>query len=92
MIKMSEKKLRKRIKIREHYMQVRQRSTRKGKKGTIRGKWESEQRGKRRTYRCKLPIFRRLKMMICENKKAGKSCLKVGNHGKRCQKLEISYT
>jgi len=33
------KKTRKRIKINGKYMQVRQRSTSKGKKGTIMGKW-----------------------------------------------------
>ena len=37
---MPKKKSRKRIKIGGHYMQVRQRSTKKGKKGTIMGKWK----------------------------------------------------
>ena len=37
---MSKKKPRKRIKIRGHYYQVRQRSTKKGRKGTIMGKWK----------------------------------------------------
>jgi len=40
MIEMSKKKPRKRIKIKGRYMQVRQRSTKKGKKGTIMGKWK----------------------------------------------------
>ncbi len=34
------KKPRKRTKVKGHYMQVRQRSTKKGKKGTIAGKWK----------------------------------------------------
>jgi hypothetical protein len=33
---------RKRIKVKGHYMEVRQRSTSKGKKGTIKGKWKPE--------------------------------------------------
>jgi len=33
---------RKRVKIKGKYMQVRQRSTGKGKKGTIMGKWKPE--------------------------------------------------
>ena len=37
---MSKKKPRKRIKVKGHYMQVRQRSTEKGNKGTIMGKWK----------------------------------------------------
>jgi len=41
---MSKKKPRKRIKIKGHYMQVRQRSTKKGKKGTIMGKWKPEKK------------------------------------------------
>jgi len=36
----SKKKARKRIKVKGHYMQVRQRSTKRGKKGTIMGKWK----------------------------------------------------
>ena len=40
MVHMPKKKPRKRIKIKGHYMQVRQRSTKKGKKGTIMGKWK----------------------------------------------------
>ncbi len=88
---MSKEKPRKRIKIKGHYMQVRQRSTKKGKKGTIRARWKSEKKGKRRVYRCKLPIFRRLQMMICGNKKAGSHCLRAGDRGNRCPKLEMSY-
>jgi len=37
---MSRKKPRKRVKIKGRYMQVRQRSTKKGEKGTIMGKWK----------------------------------------------------
>ena len=37
---MSKKKPRKRINIKGYYMQVRQRSSKKGKKGTIMGKWK----------------------------------------------------
>jgi hypothetical protein len=37
---MSKKKTRKRIKVKGHYLRVRQRSTKKGKKGTIMGKWK----------------------------------------------------
>ena len=44
MIKMSKKKPRKRIEIKGKYMQVRQRSTKKGKKGTIMGKWKPEKK------------------------------------------------
>jgi hypothetical protein len=40
MIGMAKQKSRKRIKINGHYMQVRQRSTKKGRKGTILGKWK----------------------------------------------------
>ena len=35
-------KPRKRIKINGHYYKVRQRSTKKGRKGTILGKWSSK--------------------------------------------------
>jgi hypothetical protein len=41
---MSKKKPRKRIKIKGHYMRVRQRSTKKGKKGTMMGKWKPEKK------------------------------------------------
>jgi len=41
---MSKKKSRKRIEIKGHYMQVRQRSTKKGKKGTLMGKWKPEKK------------------------------------------------
>lgn len=40
MVKMPKKKPRKRTKVKGHYMQVRQRSTKKGRKGTIMGKWK----------------------------------------------------
>ena len=43
---MPKEKPRKRVKIKGHYMQVRQRSTKKGKKGTIIAKWKSEKKGK----------------------------------------------
>ncbi len=43
---MSSNKPRKRIKIKGHYMQVRQRSTKKGKKGTIMRKWSPEKEKK----------------------------------------------
>jgi hypothetical protein len=87
MVEMSEEKHRKRIKIKGHYMQVRQRSTQKGKKGTILGKWKSEKRGKRRVYRCKLTISRRLQR-FCRHRKAGSYCLEGGNS---CPQLVISY-
>ena len=45
---MSKKKPRKRTEIKGHYMQVRQRSTRKGKKGTVMGKWKPEQKATRK--------------------------------------------
>jgi hypothetical protein len=41
---MSKKKPRKRIEIKGHYMEVRQRSTKKGKKGTLMGKWKPEKK------------------------------------------------
>jgi hypothetical protein len=37
---MTKKKPRKRIKVRGKYVRVRQRSTKKGRKGTIIGKWK----------------------------------------------------
>ncbi len=40
----SKKKPRKRTKVKGHYMQVRQRSTKKGKKGTIAGKWKPKKK------------------------------------------------
>jgi len=39
-VEMQSKKPRRRTKIKGKYMQVRQRSTKKGKKGTIMGKWK----------------------------------------------------
>ena len=87
MIEMPKEKPRKRTKIKGHYMQVRQRSTRKGKKGTILGKWKSEKKGKRRVYRCKLTISGRLQR-FCEHRKAGSNCLKDGHN---CPQLVISY-
>jgi hypothetical protein len=87
MIEMSKERPRKRTKIKGHYMQVRQRSTRKGKKGTILGKWESEKKGKRLTYRCKLTMSKRLQE-FCGHKKAGFHCLKGGDN---CPQLIISY-
>jgi hypothetical protein len=88
---MSKEKPRKRIKIKGHYMQVRQRSTKKGKKGTMMAKWKSEKREKKRVYRCKLPLISRLQMMTCGHKKAGSHCLKAGDRGNKCQKLKIAY-
>jgi hypothetical protein len=40
---MPKKTHRKRIKIKGHYYRIRQRSTSKGKKGTIMGKWRNKQ-------------------------------------------------
>ena len=40
LIQMVKKPPRKRVKIKSHYYRVRQRSTKKGKKGTIMGKWK----------------------------------------------------
>jgi hypothetical protein len=40
-------KPRKRIKIKGRYYRVRQRSTKKGKKGTIMGKWKPDKKKKR---------------------------------------------
>ena len=90
MIQMSKEKPRKRIRIKGHYIQVRQRSTGKGKKGTIVGKWKSEKRGKRRTYRCRLSMSSRLQR-FCGNEKAGSHCLNGGDRGDRCPQLVISY-
>ena len=78
------------IKIKGHYMQVRQRSTEKGKKGTIISKWKSNRRGKKRVYRCKLTISDRWKR-LCGYDKAGSYCLKGGDWGDRCPQLVISY-
>jgi len=87
---MSEREPRKRIKVKGRYMQVRQRSTRNRKKGTIMGKWKSDRRGKKRVYRCKLPMHERLQR-FCGYKKAGWYCLKGGDWRERCQVLVISY-
>ena len=87
---MSKEKPRKRIKIKGHYMQVRQRSTKKGKKGTIMDRWKSEKRGKKQVYRCKLTISSRLQR-FCGHKKAGSHCLNGGDRGDRCPQLFISY-
>jgi len=87
---MSKEKPRKRIKIKGHYMQVRQRSTEKGKKGTIMAKWKSEKRGKKRVYRCKLSIGSRLQR-FCGHKKAGAHCLEGGDRVARCPQLVIMY-
>jgi len=87
MIEMSKEKPRKRTKIKGHYMQVRQRSTKKGKRGTILGKWESEKKGKRRTYRCRLTMSERVQR-FCRYQKAGFHCLKDGDN---CPQLVVSY-
>lgn len=44
----AKKKPRKRIEIKGKYMQVRQRSTKKGKKRTIMGKWELQKKTTRK--------------------------------------------
>ena len=87
---MSKEKPRKRIKVKGHYMQVRQRSTKKGKKGTIMAKWKSDKRGKKRAYMCKLSISSRLQR-FCGHEKAGSHCLTGGDRGDRCPQLVISY-
>jgi hypothetical protein len=87
---MPKEKPRKRIKIKGHYMQVRQRSTEKGTKGTIMAKWKSDKRGKKRAYRCKLSIGSRLQR-FCGHSKAGSHCLKGGDRGDRCPQLVIAY-
>lgn len=87
---MSKEKSRKRIKIKGLYMQVRQRSTKRGKKGTLMGKWKSEKRGKKRLYRCKLPTSSRLQR-FCGYLKAGSHCLENGDRGDRCSQLVTSY-
>ena len=43
---MSKNKPRRRIKIKGKYMRVRQRSTKKGRKGTILGKWKPKRKNK----------------------------------------------
>jgi hypothetical protein len=50
---MPEKKPRKRIKVRGKYMRVRQRSTKKGGKGTMMGKWKPEKTASRTRERRK---------------------------------------
>jgi len=47
-IEMSKKKPRKRIKVKGKYLKVRQRSTKKGKKGTIVGKWKPKKEKSKR--------------------------------------------
>jgi len=44
LMQMPRKKSRKRIKAKGKYYRVRQRSTKKGKKGTILGKWKPEKK------------------------------------------------
>ncbi|MDH4221692.1 MAG: hypothetical protein OEY39_03080 [Candidatus Bathyarchaeota archaeon] len=87
---MSKEKPRKRTKIKGHYMQVRQRSTEKGKKGTIMAKWKSDKSGKKRIYRCKLPISSRLQR-FCGHKKAGSHCLEGGDRRNICPQLVTAY-
>ena len=48
-----------------------------------------KKRGKRRLYRCKLPV--RSRFMFCGYNKAGAHCLKASVWGDRCSKLVISY-
>ena len=70
-------------------MQVRQRSTKKGKKGTILGKWASGKR-KKRVYRCAIKSNNK-ERKNCGHKKAGKYCLYKDNGRERCSRLFISY-
>lgn len=84
------KNTRKRVKIKGHYMQVRQRSTVKGKKGTILGKWTSAERGKRRAYKCAVGTSSKIRES-CGLKKAGKRCLREGKGNKKCAQLLVSY-
>jgi len=86
---MSKTRPRKRIKIKGHYMRVRQRTTDKGKKGTIMGRWKSNKTRKRK-YRCKLGLNDKSRV-LCGFKKAGSHCLRRGSLGKRCPQLVISY-
>ena len=80
---------RKRVRIKGHYMQVRQRSTRKGKKGTIYGKWASN-KGKKRIYKCNIRATT-VKAKNCGYKKAGKYCLFRDKEREKCARLVISY-
>jgi hypothetical protein len=80
---------RKRVKIQGHYMRVRQRSTKKGKKGTILSKWASS-KGKKRVYRCAVAT-NSTDRKNCGHKKAGKYCLYENTGKKKCSRLIISY-
>jgi len=82
-------KPRKRINIKGHYMQVRQRSTVKGNKGTILKKWQPIT-GKRRKYHCDLPRENRLPG-FCNHKRAGYYCLKYVDSRYACPHLTLSY-
>jgi len=84
------KNSRKRTKIKGHYMQVRQRSSQKGKKGTILGKWMSDKKGKKRAYRCTIGINSKIRKS-CGHRKAGKHCLHEGKDNRKCSQLLISY-
>jgi len=83
------KRSRKRVRIKGHYMQVRQRSTTKGKKGTVVGKWAST-RGKKRVYRCAVETNSK-EQKNCGHRRAGKYCLSEDKGGKTCSRLLISY-
>lgn len=90
MIGMTKEKSRKETKIKRDGIQIRQSSTEKGKKESIRPQWKSNIRGKKRAYRCGLPISSRLQR-FCICKKAGSYCLKGGDWGGRCPQLVVSY-
>jgi hypothetical protein len=81
---------RKGTKIKGHFMQVRQHSSEKEKKGTIKARKRFNMRGKKRTYRCRLRISSRLQR-FCVFKKASSYCLKGGDWGDRCPQLVMSY-
>jgi hypothetical protein len=58
---MSKKKPRKRTKVRGKYMRVRQRSTKKGKKGTIMEKWKPKKTATKKPERGKSKATRKKK-------------------------------
>jgi len=48
-----------------------------------------KKKGKRQTYKYKLPV--RSRFLFCRHKKAGAWCLKAGIYGDKCPKLVVSY-
>jgi hypothetical protein len=58
-MQMPNKKPRKRIKVRGKYVRVRQRSTKKGRKGTIMGKWRPKKTVTRTGKRRKSKVIRK---------------------------------